>query len=349
MTREEMEELKKLARELDANAWWIYPKMMPYGHGDRTGNPTVWYDVDREKGGHGSSVWVCLRGRWQGRWHHAARGESGDTLEAFKYFGWASSFGEALDRGRAMLGLPEAKRAPPEVEVPIADDDGEGPAEPNGKAFSYFLEAQASLKGTPAELYLKRRGIDLAVLGRQPEALRYHPAMWERTTGARHPCLLALATNAEGKPVTVHRIWVTPDGAKLMPKNKKFYSSPRGAICRLWRGRRDAPRWQDIYKDPALAAAETMAISEGVENALAFAIACPEFRVGAAFAKGLIGKVVLPKGLGRAVILMDDDEDEDALRYQALLLSRQCPKIAFARPPRGRGDFNDLLQEGADA
>jgi len=339
-------ELFALGAKLDREAWRLFPKLCPHAHGDRASNPNTLQDVDREKGGRvGSSCWMVLRGRYAGFWRHVAAGKQGNALGFLVYCGECRTMPEAVDWAMKFLG-EEAMKAPAPAPRP-RERIAREPVE-NAKAFALWLKAEPQIRGTLADVYLRSRGLGLHQFGKQPSALRFHPEVWHSETGRRHPALLALVTGANGRPLTVHRIYLEPDGRKLQGgKAKKFYSSPVTGLVRLWRGIENGkPRqpWQAIFANPALAAAETVLVTEGVENALTAMLAKPEYRIGAALSLGLIGHLRLPPGLGRLIVVADDDDEaaRRTLDNQLQELLKQCRNIFVARPPKGAGDLNDI-------
>lgn len=110
----------------------------------------------------------------------------------------------------------------------------------------------------PLQRYLARRGIDAEP---DPRIIRFHPGLgyWEKEgeTWARrgtYPALVARVADAEGKPVSLHRIFLTPEGDKApVPCPKKMMpplAPVVGGAIRLY------------------PAGSTLAITEGIETAL---------------------------------------------------------------------------------
>lgn len=106
----------------------------------------------------------------------------------------------------------------------------------------------------PASLYLRNRGIT----GITGYALRLHPRLGYFDQGnctGMHPAMVAKIENVHGKVESFHITYLTPDGYKANVEAPKKVMSPvtgiNGAAIRL------AP------------AAEHIAVTEGIENALA--------------------------------------------------------------------------------
>ncbi len=65
------------------------------------------------------------------------------------------------------------------------------------------------IAGTPAETYLKRRGI----LSKLPNCLRFHPALLHPGTKRTFPCLVAAIEDSAGRTCAIQRTWIEPDGS----------------------------------------------------------------------------------------------------------------------------------------
>lgn len=139
-----------------------------------------------------------------------------------------------------------------------------------------------------ADTYLKSRGLDELIY---PKALRFAPKVNDGEGNVR-PCLLAIVTDMAGKPVTMHRTFLRPDGLgkaemeaprKLMPG-----SLPDGACVRL--------------SDNS----SVIGIAEGIETAFA-ASALFDIPVWAAINSTILSKWIPPEGCEEVVIFGDND------------------------------------------
>ena len=193
------------------------------------------------------------------------------------------------------------------------------------------------LAGTPAEAYLRGRGIT----GPLPRTLRFHPACWHGPTARRRPALVALvegAPAAHGAPsFAVHRTYLTRQGRKIAPPEdaKMMLGATLGGAVRL-RGepREDAP----------------LVVAEGIETALSLrqGAAGPigaYARLWAALSTSNLAGLVLPPRPGRLVIAADGDEAghraAHALADRARALGWRARLLAA---PEGL-DWNDVLME----
>jgi putative DNA primase/helicase len=84
--------------------------------------------------------------------------------------------------------------------------------------------------------------------------LRWHPSLLHKKSNWTGPALVARVTDAiTGEPMTLHRTWIKADGTKAsiqLPRLPLKGHAKKGGVIRLW------------------AAAPTLGIAEGIENAL---------------------------------------------------------------------------------
>jgi hypothetical protein len=159
----------------------------------------------------GKSLYVHLSGARAGRWQDAATGEFGDALDLVAACVCRDDKRTAYAWACVWLGhdaVPQTQRAPTRANAATVDLDDE---RRRHAALQLYLEAQASLAGTPAWHYLAHRGIELAELGRQPRALRFHPMLPHRPSGRAFPALIAAICNADGALIAIHRTWLEQD------------------------------------------------------------------------------------------------------------------------------------------
>ena len=115
----------------------------------------------------------------------------------------------------------------------------------------------------------------------------------------------------------VHRTWLTPDGlGKASVDKPRMTLGPcAGCAIRLFE------------------AADTLAISEGIENALSYH-ALTGIPVWAAGSTSGLKMIELPAEVRTVVIIADaDPAGEKAARVAAMRLTRESRKVRIARPP----------------
>lgn len=292
-----------------------------------------WVEAASDRGGLGDSLKVTLTGAKRGCWYHFAARKGGDALGLVAYVKFGDDMKQAWGWALDFLGLrgPDARAKTRALTAWRAAEPADDAAERDRRdrnaasAFRIWLEARASIAGTPAELYLRRRGLDLRALGRQPGALRFHPALFCKTDGVefgRLPALVALVDTPDGRHRAVHRTYLTADGHKASVPTpadaKKIYGPAKGGFIALWkgigaggaRGRKMAELAREQRADAAPArehADNTVWVSEGIEDGLTAVLADPSLRVIAGLSVSLIGALELPACFTTIGILRQND------------------------------------------
>lgn len=313
----------------------LLPAGVQHGHEWRCGG------VD---GSRGESLAVHIGGQKAGVWADFATGETGDALDLVAAVLYRGDRKGAYAWALRWLGLTDAAApATRAAVVPAQAAPAAAPTDFRKAALALFLAAQPGLAGTPAAAYLAARGIDLARLGRQPRALRFHPRCWCSETQMHLPALVAAISTADGQHVATHRTWLGQHGgvwgkAKLR-EPKKTLGRLGGGTIRLRRGASNKP----LREAPA---GEWVVIGEGIETCLSVALACPELRVLCGVSQANMAAIELPPHLGRVVLLGDNDAGDAPRRGFARVLEamlRTGLEVRVARSPAGK-DFNDALR-----
>jgi phage/plasmid primase-like uncharacterized protein len=143
----------------------------------------------------------------------------------------------------------------------------------------------------------------------------------------------------------VHRTWLErqSDGYVLkapVAESKKVYGPCKGGTIRLARGASGKP-WKDAPPG------DVLGLTEGIEDALSYAVAVPEHRVAAAINVGNLIHVKLPVAIGTVIIAADNDQpgsqaDQTLQRAVARFLA-EGREVRIARCPAGVKDLNALL------
>jgi len=308
----------------------------------------------------GQSLAVHLAGERAGVWCDFATGETGDALDLVAHALAGGDKKQAFAWSKSWLGLggdaPGVTRR-----RPVAAKTSTGPSEDEKKtrnrALAIWLSSQERLAGTPAAAYLRGRGLDLArLLGkdgapRQPRSLRYAPKLYEPSTRRELPALVAGIVNGQGQQVAIHRTWLGefhPSSGvggwhKAAVKNPKMtLGRYRGGSIRIWRG----STFRRLADEKPGA---ELTLTEGIEDALTVAIACPERRVWAAVSLSNMGALILPDCIGTVTICADNDpENSRAAKGLTRAIDhflRLGRKVQIARPPSGVKDVNELLMQ----
>ena len=195
------------------------------------------------------------------------------------------------------------------------------------KAAKAIWQASKALPDTPAETYLRERGLQPGPDG-WPPTLRYHPALKHYDTGLNFPALIAAVSLWPGCEVrAVHRTFLKLDGtAKAVVTKPKLMLGPcGGGAVRL-----------DHF-------GETLVLAEGIESGLSVqqATGLPTW---ACLSTSGLKSIILPPDVRTVVIAADnDDAGIKAAEDAAARLTREGRKVKVAKPPANM-DFNDVLR-----
>ncbi|MGQ0588660.1 MAG: DUF7146 domain-containing protein [Sphingosinicella sp.] len=226
---------------------------------------------------------------------------------------------------RALIALqllgPEPSAARGESIGTPADGDRR-----NRGAAARLWSAARPLEGSPAEAYLRGRGLAPAT-----SDLRYHP----RTPYGRgalaifRPAMLAAVRDDAGL-VGVHRTFLDPRTSRLAD-----LPLPKRALGRLGQG---AVRLQPVRNG-------TLGWAEGIENAMAatglFGVAC-----WATLGTERFARVALPPGVRRLILFLDNDPGgQRAEKLAREALAATGLEILARYPRRPGADWNDMLLE----
>lgn len=325
---------------------------------------------------HAGSFWVLLSGPATGAWRDEATGEQGDVIDLVAYC-------KGLDKsdtrtwclrwlGLSAGPLPKPDKAELERRAKQRDDvrrreerEEEKRRQKNRlSAFKLWLDAQklspATFAGSIVDRYLKGRGIDLVsglIEARRelPGALRFFPMHDYHTADGEvleFPCMIALMTGPDGKPRGVHRTWLAADGGgkaelpepKINKARKIWPAGWQGGVIRIAKGAGNHTPEEAGRRGIAA----PLIITEGIEDALAVALALPDRRVWAAVTLGNIGQVPVLPCVSKITVAADNDwnkkEAERALREGLAQLRKSGLPVKEARAPARFKDMNDLLK-----
>jgi Toprim domain-containing protein len=330
-----------LARRLARDAEAVCRHYLSNGH--RQGRYWVIGDVMNTPG---RSLYVRLTGPDSGpgaagKWTDAATGEHGDLLDLIRLNRNLNGLGEAMDEARGFLALPRPSITSPTNlgHVPPAASSSSGAAQ-------RLFHAGRPVPGTPAEAYLRARGIT----GRLDwPALRYHPSVYYRASRPAPakagdapletwPALLAAVTDIDGNVTGIQRTWLDPRRSTKAP-----LADPRRALGHLLGNGVRFGRASDIF-----------AIGEGVETMLALKSVLPSLPVIAGLSANHLAALDLPpaprSGPGQALrrLYVARDNDTAGLKAANRLRDRGIAAgIEIRELVPVYGDFNvDLCRLG---
>ncbi len=290
-----------------------------------------------------------------GAWKDEATGDQGDVVDLVTYCKGLASRQDTYQWCLAWLGWAkgidrQALEARRKVHAERARVEQQRRTEQMAKnethAFSWWLSAKP-IEGTAGETYLASRGVVLADLKHKPKALRFfvsskHVDKAERVTF--WPAIASAMCNANGAIVAVHRTFLRPDGSGKAPVDpqKKIWPHFKGAMIRLARGASKLSPEEAARKGVS----GPLVVTEGIEDGLSVALACPELRVWAAGTLGNMGNVPKLACMSRLILCADNDTHPQAtggLDRALAELRRAGHRVDVARSWLGK-DVNDLLR-----
>lgn len=213
------------------------------------------------------------------------------------------------------------------------------------------LLAPEDTQSTPVEQYLLNRGIDLLSISESvSDSIRYLPSAYYRNeeTGRTesYPAMLSAVRDSDGRLVTVHRTFLTPDGWKApIATPKRLMALPEGSTISGAAIRLGKPE-------------DVLCIAEGVETALS--VMCGTgYPCWAAISANGMKDVWIPEGVKTVLIFADKDRTKTGAEAAETLRARLAQEgrlavivqIADEIPEGAKGlDWNDILRaKGVEA
>ncbi len=283
----------------------------------------------------GKSLGEHLTGAKAGIWSDYADGSKGDPLDLIQAC-LRLDKGEAVMWTKDWLGIGDGTRAPlqppssprseiPRSEIPRQDN-------PNGNlALAIWGQSQLAA-GTPAEAYLRHRGINTPV----PPSIRYNPGVKYTPSGLRLPCMVSAVQAPDRSITAIHRTYIRDDGQGKagVAKPKMLLGSINGGAVRL-----------------AYVGGPKMVVAEGLETALSVMEATGLPVWAALSASYFIGLALPELPLAAEVVIAADHDNAGIVGAEkaAALWSSQGRKVWIAQPPKPGTDFNDMARDELSA
>jgi putative DNA primase/helicase len=181
----------------------------------------------------------------------------------------------------------------------------------------------------PVDRWLHGRGVGMPTY---PMCLRFGPRI--RYSGppvSYHPAMLAMVTDASGKPAQIHRTYLTVDGIKAPVEKVRMFAAgsvPSGGAVRL------------AMPGPVLG------IAEGIETALA-AMMLFTTPTWSALNAGGVEKFEPPIETKRLIIFGDNDQNGVGQRAAYASAARLAVRmqVEVKIPEKSGADWNDILME----
>jgi hypothetical protein len=306
----------------------------------------------------GQSLAVTLSGPDQGMWcDHSCRSTregGGDIIQLVELAAFRGDRGQAIAWLKSKLGLdgldPGRLRKLRAEAAEQRDQQDQAAANERERkrrmALGMWLRGRP-IGGTPADVYLRGRGIDFERLGRMPGCLAFDPELYCKEAGRKLPAMLAAVVDLTGRHIATHRTWLAPDGRGGWTKAdleepKKVLGRFMGGFIPLWKGTAAGRSMAEIPEGTDVWA------SEGVEDGLSAAVAKPELRVISAVTLGNLGAIELPAQVGRFVIIGQRDTHPKTLEAleRAIGAQQERGREVWLTPPPAGGfkDVNEALQ-----
>lgn len=258
-------------------------------NGRRSGRYWIAGDVQNTPG---RSLYVRLSGPdygpgAAGKWTDSATAEHGDLLDLIARNRDLRGLGEAMHEASLFLALPR-----PPTPWPAHASQAPPAARGSSEAARRLFLGGRPIAGTPAEAYLRARGIDGPL---DWPALRYHPRVYYRETEDTprrvFPALLAAVTDLDGAITGILRTWLDPPRPAKAP-----LADPRRALGHLLG---NGVRFGE--------ASDVVAAGEGVETMLALKSVLPLLPMIAGLSANHLAALDLPPGLQRLYVARDND------------------------------------------
>ena len=262
----------------------------------------------------GRSLYVRLTGPdygpgAAGKWTDAATGEHGDLLDLIGRNRDLPGLRQSMDEACQFLALPRTRE--PNDQAPPAPSN-------SPRTARRLFRAGRPIPGTPAEAYLRARGITARL---DWVALRFNSRVWYRETEKAPleawPALLAAVTDPGGRITGIQRTWLDrnrPDKAPI--------ADPRRALGHLLG---NGVRFGAAQ--PAPAEAGVLAVGEGIETVLALKSVLPELPMIAALSANHLAALDLSPAAG----------SEPALRRLYVARDNDMAGLNAAKRLRERG------------
>lgn len=197
-------------------------------------------------------------------------------------------------------------------------------------ALNKLWSSSKSLTGSdPVSKYLHSRGLTLT-----PDNVRYCEKCYHKELGLKTPALIARIQAREGRPVSLHRIYLLPDikpKKKIMPATESLL----GCAVRLF------------GLDNEFLDSEAIGVAEGVETAMS-CVQLFQIPTWAAITTSIMESWTPPEDVKRIIIFADNDANYAGQKSAYILANKLYLKdliVSVEIPDKAGTDFNDVLNE----
>lgn len=354
----------EIADQFNAQAVSLARELLPNGH--KAGNK--WMASGIDDSGKSASLAINLSGAKIGHWTdygNARAGEDrGDMLDllALKRFGGDRK--AALQDAKARLGIEDrwsggdyrpdpqemARRAEEQRQREAAraeEEQNERAGKMRGARALFLHKKTKPVADTPAEAYLRGRGLTNAPIGEWPGSLRYHPEAWCRELEVKTYAMLGqvLAWNgAKQIHVATHRTYLQRcprrGWTKIDSPNARMALGPWGGGYIPINKGSSGKSMTDMHPD------EPLYMAEGIEKCIAIRMKMPEARIISGLNLRNMGAIIFPPQLRRLVMVVDNDKDDAELVSLERAIARQQARgihVQIVRPPAPYKDIDEWM------
>lgn len=334
-----------------------------------------YYHMGSVRGDRGDSLKINITKSPKGAWADYACDErdpegKGDMLKLVQLTVGEGDMGRALKWARGWLGIEsmdpavlERQRKRAAAAQQKAEMARAGEVDKSRLRARNLWQNAAPIIGTPAIRYLEGRDISFAAIGKVSGALRFCHNVWHGERREPLPAMLIAGTALDGTHICTHATYlerhgdgrwtkipdmVDPKTGEMIKVAKKIFGKDwHGAHFPLHKGSGTAPL-------KAVADGTPLAVSEGAEDALTFAMMHPDRRVAMAGTVANIGLMAVPPQCGDLTILAQHDapgskaalslEKQLARQQQLARTQGSRRRVMCLWPGAGFKDLNDELR-----
>lgn len=356
--------VSEIADRFNALAATLAKELLPNGY--RSGNN--WMASGIDDSGKSASLAVKLSGSGIGHWQdygNARAGEDhGDMIDLLALRRYGGDRKAALQEAKARLGIHDdfnrdAPRPSPEElkrraeearrreEARAAEEMAERQSKMKGARALYLHAKSRPIAETPAEHYLRNRGLSDAPIGEWPGSLRFHPEAWNNEHKVGMYAMLGQVLRWDGQKqihTATHRTylqrcpnrgWVKIDG-----KNARMALGPwSGGYIPINKGS-SGKSMTEMHPD------EPVYMAEGIEKCIAIRMKMPGARILSGLNLKNMGAVILPPQARRLVMVIDNDKDAAEQASLERAIARQQARgltVQLVRPPAPYKDIDEWM------
>lgn len=306
---------------------------------------------------------VWLKGARRGGWKDFVSGETGDAIDLVAY-GLSGAVTadtrmvavEWLEDRYGLKAMDPKKREQMAIEgkarrMAAEEKDLQRRETSIGRARKFFFSCSDRLAGSPAEIYLRGRGVDLASLPHLGRSIRFRAdcEYWMDDGRPKLPAMVSAMVDVTGRIGACHYTFLRSDGSDkaAVRKAKLMFPETGGLVIRLTNGA------GDLSAEDAAAQGKRgiCGIVEGIEDGLSAAQAYPDLRMWAA--GSLAGFATVPDhaAISSFIIFKDNDWGKRQAQQQferavARLKSFRKPVEVVSMPADWGKDLNDAIRSG---